>query len=184
MASITPPCDGVTPGCDVAACQAWPANSLCRHVLTSVRTWQKLANLRRHRGLVVQRLGRHRLSGADQEIAASRRISGALLRRAGDQHLVLWPREAGVGQAVEPHGARGESRVPLYRQAQPRLHPFAHCGDREHFGRDYPRHRRRRAPGQGRLRIDCHRGHRWARCLRSFLSPSRTPTPTAITWRA
>src|SRR5271169_4265317 len=43
-----------------------------------------LAYFHRHGRMVLQRLGRHRLPGADQKVAASRRIHGAVLRHAGD----------------------------------------------------------------------------------------------------
>ncbi len=123
------------------------------------RNARDLANLRRHRRLVLQRLGGHRLSGTDQEVRAPCGVHGALRRRAGDQHLVLWTHQAGMGQAMVPQGASGESPIPLHGQAQPRFHAFANRGPGKHLSRDHSRDRRGRAARQRRSRIDCRRKH-------------------------
>ena len=52
---------------------------------------------------------------------------------------------------MEPHGARGQSRLRLHRQAEQGVHPFADRGAREHVGGDHPFDRGRRAAGEGGL---------------------------------
>src|ERR1017187_5123858 len=47
------------------------------------------AHLCRNGGMVLQGLGRNRVPGTTQEVTAFGRIHGAVLRHAGDQHIVL-----------------------------------------------------------------------------------------------
>ena len=126
--------------------------------------------------MVVQGLGRHRLSGADQEVAASGRVHGALLRHAGDQHLVLRTHQAGMGQAVVPQSARCESRSSCSPPSSIARLPTRPSRLSKALRRDHPRRPRRRTARPKLGWIPSRTKTCWALCWCSFQSRSRTPT--------
>ncbi len=53
-----------------------------------------------------------------------------------DQHLVLRPYQAGMGQAVVPQSEGGKSAISVHCEAQQGVHAFADRGSRKHIGGD------------------------------------------------